>query len=57
MKLAFEHDRDPMDLSQAFYPDIHTLTFVLKLYLRQLPILLITLDIHIFIYLNIYVNT
>jgi len=50
MKLAFEHDRDPMDSSQEFYPDIHTITCVLKLYLRQLPVPLITLDIHMFIY-------
>jgi hypothetical protein len=50
MKLAFEHNGDSIDLSQEFYPDIHAITCVLKLYLRQLPIPLITLDIHMFIY-------
>ncbi|CAM4823062.1 unnamed protein product [Rotaria magnacalcarata] len=46
IKLAFERDCDHVDLSQERYPDIHAITCVLKLYLRQLPIPLITFDIH-----------
>lgn len=46
IKLAFERDCDHVDLSQERYPDIHAVTCVLKLYLRQLPIPLVTFDIH-----------
>ncbi|CAF3729125.1 unnamed protein product [Rotaria socialis] len=46
IKLAFERDCEHVDLSQERYPDIHAITCVLKLYLRQLPIPLITFDIH-----------
>lgn len=46
IKLAFERDCDHVDLSQERYPDIHAITCVLKLYLRQLPIPLVTFDIH-----------
>ncbi|CAF2745453.1 unnamed protein product [Rotaria sp. Silwood2] len=45
IKLAFERDCDHVDLSQERYPDIHAITCVLKLYLRQLPIPLVTFDI------------
>ena len=37
---------DHVDLSQERYPDIHAITCVLKLYLRQLPIPLVTFDVH-----------
>lgn len=46
IKLAFERDCDHVDLSQERYPDIHAIACVLKLYLRQLPIPLVTFDIH-----------
>ena len=46
IKLAFERDCDHVDLSQERYPDIHAITCLLKLYLRQLPIPLITFEIH-----------
>jgi hypothetical protein len=46
IKLAFERDCDHVDLSQERYPDIHAITCLLKLYLRQLPIPLVTFDIH-----------
>jgi hypothetical protein len=42
IKLAFERDCDHVDLSQERYPDIHAIACVLKLYLRQLPIPLVT---------------
>ncbi|CAM4957805.1 unnamed protein product [Rotaria socialis] len=45
IKLAFERDCDHVDLSQERYPDIHAITCVLKLYLRQLPIPLISFDV------------
>ncbi|CAF0980261.1 unnamed protein product [Adineta steineri] len=46
IKLAFERDCDHVDLSQERYPDIHAIACLLKLYLRQLPIPLVTFDIH-----------
>ncbi|UJR23227.1 hypothetical protein I4U23_026246 [Adineta vaga] len=46
IKLAFERDCDHVDLSQERYPDIHAISCLLKLYLRQLPIPLVTFDIH-----------
>ncbi|CAF3537477.1 unnamed protein product [Rotaria sordida] len=45
IKLAFERDCAHVDLSQERYPDIHAIACVLKLYLRQLPIPLVTFDI------------
>lgn len=46
IKLAFERDCDHIDISQERYPDIHAITCVLKLYLRQLPIPLVTFETH-----------
>jgi hypothetical protein len=46
IKLAFERNCDHIDLFQEYYPDIHAITCVLKLYLRQLPMPLVIFDIY-----------
>ncbi|KAI1902506.1 hypothetical protein AGOR_G00045460 [Albula goreensis] len=42
LKLAFDRDREKAVLSEEVYPDINVIAGALKLYLRELPIPLIT---------------
>merc|ERR1712212_449875 len=44
LRLAFDRDLEKTDLSQEKYEDINVITGVLKLYLRLLPIPVITFD-------------
>lgn len=46
IKLAFDKDGEKADLSQEKYPNINVITGALKLYLRLLPIPLITFLVH-----------
>ncbi|XP_017775475.1 PREDICTED: beta-chimaerin isoform X2 [Nicrophorus vespilloides] len=46
IKMAFDKDGDKADLSQEKYPNINVITGALKLYLRLLPIPLITFIVH-----------
>ena len=46
LHLFFFKDGEKADLSPAVYDNIHVLTGALKLYLRLLPIPLVTYDIH-----------
>jgi len=46
IKMSFDKDGELTDISEAAYDDINTITSVLKLYFRLLPIPLITFDIY-----------
>ncbi|XP_048116377.1 beta-chimaerin [Alosa pseudoharengus] len=46
VKLAFDRDGDKADISAATYADINIIAGVLKLYLRDLPIPVITYDLY-----------
>ncbi|KAK6644343.1 hypothetical protein RUM43_000610 [Polyplax serrata] len=46
LKMAFDKDGEKTKLSTALYDNIHVLTGALKLYLRLLPIPLITYEVH-----------
>ncbi|XP_076826850.1 beta-chimaerin [Brachyhypopomus gauderio] len=46
VRLAFDRDGDKTDISANAYPDINTITGALKLYLRDLPIPVITYDVY-----------
>lgn len=46
IKMAFDRDGEKADLSQDKYPNINVITGALKLYLRLLPIPLITFLVH-----------
>lgn len=46
IKMAFDKDGERADLSQEKYPNINVITGALKLYLRLLPIPLITFLVH-----------
>lgn len=44
IRMAFDKDGENVDISEAKYDDIHSITSVLKLYFRLLPIPLVTFD-------------
>lgn len=44
IRMAFDKDGENTDISEAKYDDIHSITSVLKLYFRLLPIPLVTFD-------------
>lgn len=44
IRMEFDKDLEKTDISEAKYDDIHSLTSVLKLYFRLLPIPLVTFD-------------
>ncbi|XP_053483845.1 beta-chimaerin isoform X3 [Ictalurus punctatus] len=46
VRLAFDRDGEKADISANAYPDINTITGALKLYLRDLPIPVITYDVY-----------
>ncbi|XP_018605900.2 beta-chimaerin-like isoform X2 [Scleropages formosus] len=46
VKLAFDRDGDKADISEDVYPDINIIAGALKLYLRDLPIPVITYDLY-----------
>ncbi|KAG7469705.1 hypothetical protein MATL_G00131630 [Megalops atlanticus] len=46
VKLAFDRDGDKADISASVYADINTIAGALKLYLRDLPIPVITYDVY-----------
>uniref|UniRef100_A0AAY4A3E0 Beta-chimaerin n=1 Tax=Denticeps clupeoides TaxID=299321 RepID=A0AAY4A3E0_9TELE len=46
VKLAFDRDGEKAEISATIYPDINIITGVLKLYLRDLPIPVITYDVY-----------
>ncbi|KAK1794671.1 hypothetical protein P4O66_001382 [Electrophorus voltai] len=46
VRLAFDRDGEKTDISANAYPDINTITGALKLYLRDLPIPVITYDVY-----------
>ncbi|KAI4885741.1 hypothetical protein NFI96_000240 [Prochilodus magdalenae] len=46
VRLAFDRDGEKADISATAYPDINTITGALKLYLRDLPIPVITYDVY-----------
>lgn len=46
VKLAFDRDGDRVDISANAYSDINTIAGALKLYLRELPIPVITYDLY-----------
>lgn len=46
IKLAFDRDGEKVDLSMETYPSINVITGALKLYLRILPVPLITFEVH-----------
>ncbi|KAI5106123.1 beta-chimaerin [Silurus meridionalis] len=46
VRLAFDRDGEKADISATAYPDINTITGALKLYLRDLPIPVITYNVY-----------
>ncbi|XP_050298911.1 beta-chimaerin-like [Anthonomus grandis grandis] len=46
IKMAFDKDGEKADLSMEKYPNINVITGALKLYLRILPVPLITFEVH-----------
>ncbi|KAK2855039.1 hypothetical protein Q7C36_006908 [Tachysurus vachellii] len=46
VRLSFDRDGEKADISANAYPDINTITGALKLYLRDLPIPVITYDVY-----------
>uniref|UniRef100_A0A8B9L0Y6 Chimerin 2 n=1 Tax=Astyanax mexicanus TaxID=7994 RepID=A0A8B9L0Y6_ASTMX len=46
VRLSFDRDGDKADISASAYSDINTITGALKLYLRDLPIPVITYDVY-----------